>query len=61
MALESGLEKHRIRSELFIEIDANKAVQDGIKFFKSENGVILSPGDENGVLLPKYFKGIHKF
>ena len=61
MALESGLEKHRIRSELFIEIDANKAIQDGIKFFKSENGVILSPGDENGVLLPKYFKGIHHF
>ena len=61
MALESGLEKHRIRSELFIEIDANQAIQDGIKFFKSENGVILSPGDVNGVLLPKYFKGIHNF
>ena len=61
MALESGLEKHRIRSELFVEIDANKAAGDGIKFFKSDNGVILSPGNENGIILPKYFKGVHKF
>ena len=61
MALESGLEKHRIRSQLFIEIDANKALEDGIKFFKSDNGVILSPGDQNGILHPKYFKSVHNF
>ena len=34
MALESGLDKHRIRSELFIEIDANKAVDFREKLLK---------------------------
>lgn len=28
---------------------------DGIKFYRSANNVILSPGDERGTLLPKYF------
>ncbi|XP_069848359.1 tRNA 2'-phosphotransferase 1 isoform X1 [Dipodomys merriami] len=29
---------------------------DGIPFFRSANGVILSPGNADGFLLPKYFK-----
>lgn len=29
---------------------------DGISFFRSANGVILTPGDADGFLLPKYFK-----
>ena len=28
---------------------------DGIKFYHSNDFVIVSPGDENGRLLPKYF------
>ena len=28
---------------------------DGIKFYRSNEFVIVSPGDENGRLLPKYF------
>lgn len=28
----------------------------GIPFFRSSNGVILTPGDADGFLLPKYFK-----
>ena len=31
---------------------------DGIQFFKSANGVILTPGDKDGYLKPKYFKKI---
>lgn len=29
---------------------------DGIPFFRSANGVILTPGNADGFLLPKYFK-----
>ena len=31
---------------------------DGIKFYKSANGVILTSGDEQGFLRPKYFRKI---
>uniref|UniRef100_F6ZBX0 2'-phosphotransferase n=1 Tax=Equus caballus TaxID=9796 RepID=F6ZBX0_HORSE len=31
-------------------------ISDGIPFFRSANGVILTPGDADGFLFPKYFK-----
>lgn len=31
---------------------------DGIQFFRSANDVILSPGNENGIILPQYFQKI---
>ncbi|XP_043307568.1 tRNA 2'-phosphotransferase 1 isoform X2 [Cervus canadensis] len=31
-------------------------ISDGIPFFRSANGVILTPGNADGVLPPKYFK-----
>lgn len=48
----SGIRKD---CQIFIYIDLAKALREGIKFFKSSNEVILSPGDENGVIDPKYF------
>jgi len=44
-------------SEVFIIIDMEKALLDGIEFYRSANGVILSPGVD-GILEPKYFKNI---
>ena len=41
----------RKNSEIFIEIDMNMAMKDGIKFFKSDNNVILT----KEIILPKYF------
>ncbi|MBN3304695.1 TRPT1 phosphotransferase, partial [Amia calva] len=41
--------------ELAIFIDVQKALGDGISFFWSENGVLLTPGDSEGILAPKYF------
>lgn len=40
-----------------IYIDAAKAMADGIRFFKSDNGVILTSGI-GGVLDPKYFSKV---
>ena len=50
----------RATSKVVIEIDVALAMSDGIDFFESENGVILSEG-KDGILAPKYFKNIiHK-
>ncbi|MBN3313932.1 TRPT1 phosphotransferase, partial [Atractosteus spatula] len=40
---------------LAIFIDVSRALQDGIPFFWSDNGVILTPGDSEGRLAPRYF------
>ncbi|XP_059378363.1 tRNA 2'-phosphotransferase 1 isoform X2 [Carassius carassius] len=41
--------------DLAVYIDVAKAISDGIQFFWSENGVLLTPGDAAGMLLPCYF------
>uniref|UniRef100_A0A1A7YB65 2'-phosphotransferase n=2 Tax=Iconisemion striatum TaxID=60296 RepID=A0A1A7YB65_9TELE len=41
--------------DLAVFIDVPKALADGIEFFWSENGVLLTAGDAEGKLLPKYF------
>lgn len=43
--------------DIYIEIDMFAAIKDGIKFYISSNGVILTEGVD-GVLLPKYFKSV---
>lgn len=49
----------RASCDVFIEIDMPKAMQDGIKFYVSENNVILTSG-LHGILAPKYFKKIQR-
>lgn len=48
----SGMRKE---CDLAIFIDVTKALSDGIQFFWSDNGVLLTPGNTEGKLLPKYF------
>lgn len=45
-------------TNLYIHIDVLKALNAGINFFRSENGVILTPGDANGYLKPEFFSKI---
>jgi RNA:NAD 2'-phosphotransferase (TPT1/KptA family) len=47
----------RSSANVFIVIDMEKAMIDGIEFFSSSNDVILTEGF-NGILEPKYFKDI---
>lgn len=47
----------RTDTDVFIEIDMELAIRDGINFYLSSNGVILSEGI-NGIIEPKYFKKI---
>lgn len=47
-----GLRKN---AEIFIYINYLDAIKDGIIFYESENSVILSPGNSEGLIEPKYF------
>ncbi|XP_075795195.1 tRNA 2'-phosphotransferase 1 isoform X5 [Pelodiscus sinensis] len=44
--------------DVAIVIDGPKALADGIQFYRSANGVILSPGDAEGFLPPQYFQSV---
>lgn len=48
----------RMSCEILIYVDAVAAIQDGIDFFVSENNVILCSGNDEGLLIPKYFKKV---
>ncbi|CAG8839621.1 6053_t:CDS:2, partial [Gigaspora margarita] len=51
---ESVISGMRKNCDLFIYINLSKALEDGIRFFRSANEVILTEG-VNGLLNPKYF------
>lgn len=46
----------RPNCQVAVLIDGPRALADGIPFFRSANGVILTPGDADGFLPPKYFR-----
>ena len=51
--VSSGIRKN---ADVYIYIDVINAMKDGIKFYESSNGVILSPGiGKNGIIPEKYF------
>uniref|UniRef100_A0A3B4YBE8 2'-phosphotransferase n=1 Tax=Seriola lalandi dorsalis TaxID=1841481 RepID=A0A3B4YBE8_SERLL len=52
----SGMRKD---CDLAVFIDVPKALAEGIEFFWSENGVLLTAGNTEGKLLPKYFSRQH--
>jgi 2'-phosphotransferase len=45
--------------QIAVYIDIKECLNDGIKFYRSENNVILSPGDQMGFIRPKYFKRVY--
>lgn len=48
----------RNSSQILIYIDVQKALDSGLKFFVSTNGVVLSEGDEQGFISPEYFRRV---
>ncbi|XP_030426539.1 tRNA 2'-phosphotransferase 1 isoform X2 [Gopherus evgoodei] len=44
--------------DVAIVIDGPQALADGIQFYRSANGVILTPGDAEGLLPPRYFQRV---
>lgn len=54
--VKSGFPPH---CDMAIEIDIRKAMNDGIKFYISENDVVLTEG-RGGFITPKYFSKAYK-
>ena len=53
---ESGvISGMRHSCEIYIYINIEAALSDGLKFYRSSNNVILSPGNSEGYILPCYF------
>lgn len=53
---ESGvISGMRHSCEIYIYINTEAALSDGLKFYRSSNNVILSPGNSEGYILPCYF------
>ena len=45
----------RSSSQIFIYINIQAALSSGIQFFFSDNGVVLTAGDDKGLLKPEFF------
>ncbi|PFH57394.1 hypothetical protein XA68_15127 [Ophiocordyceps unilateralis] len=45
-------------AELVVELDVEASLQAGVKWWRSENGVVLTEGDENGLLSCRFFKSV---
>ena len=50
----------RNSADIFIYIDLQKALDAGHKFQLSANGVILTSGDEKGILSPEFFSRVER-
>lgn len=50
----------RDSSRILIYIDVAKALETGIKFYLSKNGVVLTPGNESGYLEPRFFHKVER-
>lgn len=50
----------RNSADIFIYIDLQKALDAGYKFQLSANGVILTAGNEKGILPPEFFSRVEK-
>jgi len=48
----------RRTSEIYVFVDGGLCARDGIRFFRSDNGVILTAGLEGGMLPPLYFSKV---
>ncbi|KAJ7175877.1 KptA family-domain-containing protein [Mycena filopes] len=51
-SVRSGMRK---ASPVLIFVDVQRAIDAGLKFFLSDNGVVLTEGDERGILAPQFF------
>lgn len=45
-------------AELVVEIDVERSLLEGVKWWKSDNSVLLTEGGEDGILSTRFFKKV---
>jgi 2'-phosphotransferase len=45
----------RVSAQVLIYLDLQRALDAGLHFYLSDNGVVLTEGDEKGFVHPRYF------
>ncbi|CAL1715165.1 unnamed protein product [Somion occarium] len=50
----------RQSAQILIHVDVQAAIDAGLKFFMSDNGVILTSGNERGILEPRFFEKVEQ-
>lgn len=55
---EGAVSGMRRDAELLVEVDIERSLQEGVAWWRSENGVILTDGGEGGVLGTRYFRRV---
>ncbi|KAL0955170.1 hypothetical protein HGRIS_004078 [Hohenbuehelia grisea] len=58
VAGENVISGMRSSSQVLIFVDVQKALDAGVKFHLSANGVVLTEGDDRGFLLPEFFRRV---
>ncbi|THU88847.1 phosphotransferase KptA/Tpt1, partial [Dendrothele bispora CBS 962.96] len=53
-----GVVSIRNNSRILIYVNVEKALASRIPFYLSQNGVVLSPGNENGIIAPDFFERV---
>lgn len=48
----------RNSSQVYIYVDLASALRADLKFYLSQNGVVLTPGDQQGFLAPQFFERV---
>src|SRR6266496_5078814 len=48
--LEDTYHRRRKDTDILLYVDAVRAQEDGIKFYRTQNDLIVSPGDSNGCI-----------
>lgn len=54
----SAMSGIRSSSRVLVYIDIQKALAAGLKFYLSSNGVVLTPGNDHGILEPQFFERV---
>ena len=55
---KTAISGFRPNSNVLIYLDITRCLESGLKFYKSENNVILSPGNEQGCISYEYFSKV---
>jgi RNA:NAD 2'-phosphotransferase (TPT1/KptA family) len=58
--MQGNTEALKRSKEILIYLDVPRALDEGLQLLRAKNGIILCPGDQNGVISPRFFKEVYR-